>query len=83
MKNCPSKANLARVANYKFKINKANFATKTKHEAKLNFATLICLVIPNTLCVTLINFVILSERSIHIKNGERITADCVQWSTAD
>lgn len=39
MKNRPSKANLACVANYKFK---ANFATKTK---PLNFAIPICLVI--------------------------------------
>ena len=51
MKNRPSKASLASVANYKFK---ANLATKTKHEAKpLNFATLICLVILNTLFVIL------------------------------
>ena len=34
MKNRPLKANLACVANYKFKANKANFATKTRHKAK-------------------------------------------------
>ena len=43
MKNRPSKANLACVANYKFK---ANFATKTKHKAKPpKFCLLICLII--------------------------------------
>ena len=51
MKNRPLKANLASVANYQFK---ANFATKTKHEAKpINFAIPICLVILNTLFVIL------------------------------
>lgn len=46
MKNRPLKANLACVANYKFKANKANFATKTRHKAKpINFAIPICLII--------------------------------------
>lgn len=43
VKNRPSKASLASVANYKFK---ANFATKTKHKAKPpKFCLLICLII--------------------------------------